>query len=189
MNDLEKTLNALDKPKLQVPSFKQDLRHALIEESRRGAADSFYKPAFYGALFTCSALATVLVMLLLNPHVLVPNSPPQEQLLSSQLLNEPMGTPTHQTDESAAESNRHFVSDRSQHLLQAMDPKYDKAYLERLFHTKLRTSPGPIRSTNSEKVMVMREYELANGRRIWVYTEVPPETEPVPEKTSDFTTL
>lgn len=60
-------------------------------------------------------------------------------------------------------------------IFQAADPKYDKAYLEQLFQEKLATSPGPIRPTNSEKVMILREYELADGQRVWVYTEVPPE--------------
>lgn len=165
----------MDKPKIQVPSFKQDLRRALIEESRRSSADSFYKPAFYGALFTCSALATVLILLLLNPSVMVRSRPsgeaimPQGSGLAEWHGAEPGGRDPGYPSQAA------YTGYSDARIFQAADPKYDKAYLEQLFQDKLATSPGPIRPTHSEKVMILREYELADGQRVWVYTEVPPE--------------
>ncbi|CAM2007955.1 hypothetical protein APED_14945 [Acanthopleuribacter pedis] len=167
------------------------MRRALIEESRRGATDSIYKPAFYGALFTCSALATVLVLLLLNPHVLVNNS--AEDLgrsPTSNLSRLAEASPLPSFEPVQTGEPTHFYSDRDRRFLQVVDPQNDKAYLEQLFSKKLSTSPGPIRPTNSEKVMVMREFELGTGQRVWVYTEIPPKEPPPHEETSsDFTTL
>lgn len=175
MSDLENTLKELDKPRVQVPSFKQDLRRALIEESRRRSADSFYKPAFYGALFTCSALATVLILLLLNPSVLNSSGAPGEKILpEGSGIAEWRGAEVGGRDAGYA-SPASYDGYSDARIFQAADPKYDKAYLEQLFQDKLSTSPGPIRPTNSEKVMILREYELADGQRVWVYTEVPPE--------------
>ena len=197
MKDLAEALKKTPKPDLRVDQFKQSLRRDLMAASRLERVGRSYKWAFLGATFTTGVLVAMLALMILNPNVAdslhqrwVSGSDQERSTPEGGVANHekrltrdsraPVGSQSgyFEPGRNATSYPARMGGDRtntwtSGQLQPYINPDADKDYIEKLYNQDFSKSPGEIRPTQKEKLMVLREYELENGERVWIYTEIP----------------
>ena len=153
MKDFEKLLTGLPKPAVEVPEFKRHLRREL--QTARHPRPAFrLRLALGAAASLAAALALLVATFVARPaiparlHVALTGDPAPASIEA--VLGElPIRDVLEQTEASAA-LDRAFIEDWSAE----------------------QSQPVQVRSMEAEKVYTVRQFELTDGKRMLVFTEL-----------------
>jgi hypothetical protein len=155
MKEFEKFLTDLPKPAVEVPEFRDQLRRELRGgAARRGRLERWIdllpRPGLGGAL--AGAMAALLLLFVLVPGIPVG--------LHAALAGDDDGLRPLTAVEPAETERLQRAS-----LLEA-----DQAFVESW--TARQPAPVEVRSVASERTFTVRQFELSDGKRVLVFTEL-----------------
>jgi hypothetical protein len=161
MKDFEKDLQALSRPDIRVDRFKQTLRRELQASLNRTGAPR-WKLAFGAASATAATFAFLLVIFILDPAV-------PARLHASVVGGVPPQVNTTETMEPAASDLQNIGL---QYFLDQANAsaQVDQEYLQRWYADRAR--PVSVKSVEGEKLLSIRQFQLTNGERVVVLTEI-----------------
>ena len=174
MKDFEKLLTDLPKPAVEVPAFKRELWREL----------RYTRPASSRAPWLAAAAAMILAVglgALATAFVFDPSLPAS---IHARLAGEPAMFLDRSTGERGPLLDDALLDDPSllndpgltlPDLRQALSTTEASADLDRAFlrdWSTRQTQPVDVRSLESETVYTIRKYELSDGKRVLVFTEL-----------------
>ena len=162
MKDFEKDLQTLSRPDIKVDRFKQSLRRDLQASMSRARAPR-WRLAFGTASATAAAFALLLVIFVLDPAV------PARLHASVTGGTPPQQANTAGTSEAAATDLQNIGL---QYFLDQANAsaQVDQDYLKRWYADRAR--PVSVKSVEGEKLLSIRQFQLTNGERVVVITEI-----------------
>ena len=166
-------MRTMAKPDIRVERFKQELRRRLFE-----TAPGFYtaplKVAFSLTVFTAACLAVLVALFVARPSVPAKlNSFFRQQEMAAPrgiALNEPNPTGTDMDSPYLREMLRGEI----------VPAESDLAFAKDWYSQKYPGRPIQVKALEKETFYAVREFEIEDGRRIVVYTQIknPDSTEP-----------
>jgi hypothetical protein len=159
--DFEKDLQELSHPQLPVDRFRQTLRRDLQAAQRRSGSPG-WKLAFAAASASAATFAFLLLLFVLDPSV-------PSRLHASVLGDEPRPV------DSTAGTEHGSIDLQNVSLGYFLDQtnasaQVDQEYLQRWYSDRAR--PIGVKSVEDEKILAIRQFELTNGERVVVLTEL-----------------
>ncbi len=169
MKNLEELLRNTPKPEVKVTFFQQDLRRSLLNSLRYSQADEInYRFAFYLSAAVISVLAAVLVLFVMQPEY-----PDQiHQVFTPQTM--PLALENgHQIN--GANGNGAQSDDRlgDMYFQPAVSNELEQEFVRYLAERGYQLGASGITPVNQRALYSVNQYQLDNGKSVYVYTQIP----------------